>query len=545
MEFLRKLFLQTQHHLTGLTASQKLAIGSCVGLIIVAMLWLANWAGSPMMVPLLDQPMTTEDLGPIQQQLDTMQVEYQVAGSTLMVPASEQYAIRAHLAQAQVLPRDTSIGFSKLIENNQIWASQKQQDQQWGLALSTELSRVLREFDDLSDARVFLDRTTRRMIGQASVVPTASVFVRPVSGIQLSRKQIHAIASTVSAAVAGLAPTNVRVADMTTGKSYAVPAPGEDYGQDLEVRHQKESYFANKIKSLFEIPGLLVTVYAELNDEATEVLDEKYGKPPILTDESESESETRTRGGEEPGVNPNTSVAISPGAMKESKERSRTKTTFDAKVDRTVTRSDRGRYALEKLSASVNVPRSYLAAVFRGSHEGKEPTDEDLDVWAKPKLESMRELILPVLHLSPADKEQVQVAWIHDEPVYAQAETVEAGTSEGMMQLVHAYGGRAGLGVLAFMSMVMMLMLVRRASEGPILPGEEVPKMPSRNAMDDDMMADDMGQAEVSDAMLMGKEVDEATLQNQKVVDQVVELVQDDPDASVSILKRWIDAEQR
>ena len=69
MEFLRKLFVQTSTHLKGLSVSQQLAIGSCVALVVVSTLWLVSWAGSPVMVPLLDQPMDADELAAIQQRL--------------------------------------------------------------------------------------------------------------------------------------------------------------------------------------------------------------------------------------------------------------------------------------------------------------------------------------------------------------------------------------------------------------------------------------------------------------------------------------------
>ena len=82
------------------------------------MLWLMNWAGSPVMVPLLDQPMTAEELAAIQQRLEAMAVKHKVVGDMVLVPADDQYRLYARLAQSQVLPRDTSIGFAKLIEKS-------------------------------------------------------------------------------------------------------------------------------------------------------------------------------------------------------------------------------------------------------------------------------------------------------------------------------------------------------------------------------------------------------------------------------------------
>lgn len=560
MEFLRKLFLQTQQNLKGLTASQKLAIGSCAALIVVALVLMMNWAGSPVRVPLLDQPITGEELAAIQSKLESSGVKYTVSGDRIMVPAADQYRLRAQLAEAQLLPRDTTIGFAKLIEKNSSpWLNMAEQDRRWALALSNELSQVLREFHGVAEARVFLDKTMKRQIGQPSVTPTASVFIRPKVGQKLEPVQFAAMAGMVSAAVGGLDPTNVKVADMLTGRSYTVPNPDEaSQVDDLADRRAKEEYYANKIRSLLapRIPGILVEVYAKLDAESTQTIEEKHGRPVMTSDKSETETSRSGRSAEEPGVNPNTSVAIGGGGQSEQMERTKTETLFDGKVDRTVTKTEKPRHVITELFASVNVPRSYLAAIFR-SIQNKEPTDLDLEKFATPELTKIKNQVMKTLAMTGEDEEQkrVQVDWFPDDmtlmPGGSQA---EAGAGEGMINLVQTYGGKAGLGALAAFSLLMMLMLVRRAAEGPVLPGEEPPspqvirlrsgRKKGDDAIDMNMGDEVVGEAEASDALLVGKEVDERTLQSQKVIDQVTEMVKEDPEAAVGILRRWMETDK-
>lgn len=557
MEFLRKLFVQTQSHLKGLTASQRLAIGSCAGLIVLALLWLVNWSGSQTMVPLLDQPMSADEIAPIRQRLEAMQITHKVQNGVLLVPADQEYQVRAQLAQAQALPRDISLGFTRLIEKNMSpWQDLTEKDWLRGVALGNELARTLQCFEGIEDARVFLDRTVKRTIGQPPVVPTASVFVKPAAGVQLTRDRVFAMANMVSAAVGGLDVTKVRVADMTTGRSYAVPSLEDTLAfSDLEDRQKKETYFANKIRDLFDIPGLLVAVHAALDEESTQVIKEEHGKPVMVADESESETMARGQQADEPGVNPNTSVAISSGGNSENMEKNRTKSTFDGRVDRTVTKTEKPRHGIQKLFASVNVPRSYLEAIYKKANEGKVPTDEELNALARTELDvKIRNQVLGVLGLGRGEEDQVKVAWIHDDATIQLGEAMQAGTTDGMLALVRVYGGKAGLGALAFVSLVMMLMMVRRVSEGPVLPGEEPPArqvihIKGRRKADEVMemtVGDEpVGDAEVSGALLVGREVDEHTLHSQEVVGQVVEMINDDPETTVGILRRWMDTDQK
>ncbi|HSW46296.1 MAG TPA: flagellar M-ring protein FliF C-terminal domain-containing protein [Phycisphaerae bacterium] len=561
MEFLRKLFVQTQQHLKGLTVSQRLAIGSCVALIALSLLWVMNWAGSPVMVPLLDQSISGEELTAIQNKLDSLGVKYTIVGDRVMVSVADQYRVRGQLAEAQLLPRDMTLGFAKLIEKNSSpWLNMAEQDRRWGLALSNELSQVLCGFNGVADAKVFIDKTTKRMIGQPPVTPTASVFIRPKAGVTPTAAQFAAMANMVSAAVGGLDPTNVKVADMVTGRSFTMPSE-EDAGllDDLSDRRAKEEYFANKLRSLLapHVPGILVEVHAKLDAEATQTVEEKHGKPVILTDKSETETSNRGRSAEEPGVNPNTSVAIAPGGNPESTERTKAETVFDGKVDKTITRTDKPRHVIRELFASVNVPRSYLSAIFKSIH-GKDPSDLDLEKFATPELAKIKKQVMSLLAMTGEQDEEkrVQVDWFHDD-VSAQVggQAAQAGGDDGMMQFVRAHGGKAGLGALAAFSLLMMLMLVRRVAEGPVLPGEQPPspqlirvrsgRKRGGEVVDMTFGEEVVGEAEASDALLFGREVDEQTLHARKVIDQVVELVKEDPEASVNILRRWMEPDKK
>lgn len=561
MEFLRKLIAQTVAHLKGLTVSQRLAIGSCAALIVVALVYLVHWASTPTMVALLDQPMTSQEIAQIEQKLTAMGAIHKTVNGTVMVPTADRVRLYAQLAESQTLPRDTSWGFNELIKETSVWASGEEKERQFCLALQNQLAQVLRRFDGIEDARVFVNNVMRRGIGKPAVLPTASVFLRPKGGLEFSRDRIAAIANTVAGAVAGLDPTQVKIADMVSGRSYALPSTEEVADTaDLEARQKKEAHYANKIRELYaSIPGLLVAVHARLDDQTTSTVKEEYGKPVPTRDRSESSTQTRGPAGQEPGVNPNTSVAISAaGGPAENTEKNTTETEYDAKVDRTLTKIEKRANGIQKLFASVNVPRSYLAAIFKRQNNGKDPTDVEMDTFAAPELAKMKGQVRRVLGLAKEEAdEQIEVTWIHDDAtIQMGGQPAEAGPPEGVLSLVKANGGKVGLGALAVLSLLMMLMMVRRVSEGPVLPGEEPPtpqviriksgkKKGAVEEIDLTVAEEPIGEAALSDSLLVGKEIDESTLHRQKVVDQVVEMINDDPEGTVGILKRWIDTEPK
>lgn len=567
MEFLRKLVLQTQNHLKGLTLSGRLAIGSCAALILVSLLWLVQWGARPELVPLLDQPIPAAELAPIETRLNSLGVDYKVVGEVVMVPAESRPRLLAQLSESQALPRDMSIGFDKLISESNVWLSQDEQSWRRTVALGNELSKILREFSGVQEARVLLDRNMKRTVTGPPLTPTASVFVKLAPGESLTRERTYAIASLVSRSVAGLDITRVAVTDARTNRSMSVPAADDVAGfgaDELELLAKKEEHYARKIRDvLANIPGLLVAVHAELDPESRKETRQEYAKPVVVTEETESTTQDRAAPGDGPGVVPNTAARVGGSAVPVDRmEKNTSKSTYEVKQTSIVT-TESLRNGIKRLSASVNVPRSYLAAIYRNANKGKEPSDEELKTTAQEELKKITEIVRKALAIQ-TDADAVAVEWFHDDAIAQLGGNVAEATAGGdLMAFMRLYGGRVGLGALGAFSLLMMLMMVRKVSEGPVLPGEEPPKQvirivtrkKSKNLKDREEELDDpealvvntppVGEAMAREQLLVGREVDENTLRMQQVVQQIAEMIQDDPKASADILQRWIDSENQ
>ena len=554
MEYFRKLILQTRQYLTGLNTSQRLAIGACAAAMGLSMLWLISWAGSAEMVPLLDQRLTAAEVGRITQVLDAERVRYRVTGDMISVPSADRARLQARLAQQNALPEDISIGFDKLIADSSPWLSADEQSWRRAVAKGNELSKVLRNFDGVRDARVFLDVNVKRRIDQPAVQPTASVFVKLAPGTEMTRERVFGIASFVARAVPGLLISNVGVTDAVTGVSHSVPRPEDTLAfDDLDDRQKKERYFADRIRELLNnIPGLRVAVHAELNPELTRITREEHGKPVPTRERTENTESSEVPPSGEPGVVSNVTPNAPVAAGGSRTEKSLSEVTYDARADSTRTTIERPRHGLVSLSVAVNVPRSYLAAIYRKSNEGREPSDQELAGFAgtadtMTKIQNMVQGILPAAEQAES---KVTVAWFHDDASIAFADVMQAGVPAGMIDYVRTYGGQAGLGALALLSLLLMLLMVRRVGEGPVLPGEEPPEprglfgrktRAAQPEMEEFVASPPVGEAAPSDQLLVGMEVDEKTLHTQKIIDQVADMVKDDPQMSASILQRWIE----
>lgn len=550
MEFLRKLFVQTQGHLRGLSVSQRLAIGSCVALIVVALLWMVNWASAPERVPLLDQSLTAEEMGRIQDRLSALGVDHKVSGDLILVPAASRARLLAQLEQGNLLPRDISLGFANLMEQSSPWLSQDEQHFRRSVALSNELSAVVGQFEGVQSARVFIDRSMKRMVGRPSVAPTASVFVRLEPGKTMDRKFVHAVANFVSRSVAGLDISSVGVTDSTTGRSFSVPRREDGLAfDDLEDRQKKEQYFAGKIRELLaHIPGVLVAVHAELSPESVRRTEHTVDRPVILEEETESTTQDRSRAGTGPGVNPNVSAAVGGAGTTDRTEQKRSMTRFTGEPSRTTTHTEKGRHDITGLSAAVIVPRSYLVGIYKQEHEGAEPTDAELEAATRESvLAKIERQVVRALDLT--DPSQVEVEWFHDDAAMAVGfDLMQAGMGDGVTGFVRAHGAKAGLLFMAATSLLMMFMMVRKVGEGPVLPGEE-PSSPGGGRGRGRLKGGEslgggaaaVGDAHESHQLLEGIEVDQRTVRTQQMIDQIAGMVKEDPETAAGILQRWID----
>jgi flagellar M-ring protein FliF len=96
---------------------------------------------------------------------------------------------------------------------------------------------------------------------------------------------------------------------------------------------------------------------------------------------------------------------------------------------------------------------------------------------------------------------------------------------------------KAVLGVLAVAALGMMFMLIRKSGKRPEMPTvEELVGLPPELETPSDVIGD----ALEGEAPLAGIEVGEDEVQSQKMLEQVAEMVKDNPEVAAKLLNRWI-----
>ncbi len=97
------------------------------------------------------------------------------------------------------------------------------------------------------------------------------------------------------------------------------------------------------------------------------------------------------------------------------------------------------------------------------------------------------------------------------------------------------------LSILALAALGLMALTVRRATKAEKLPtAEELIGLPPALSGEADLV----GEAGEADAALAGIELTDESIQSQKVLEQVLDMVKQRPGEAAGVLNRWIQADQ-
>ena len=577
---------RVREQLAGLTASQRMLVGTLVAVMALTLMYWGRYAGTADLVPALDQTLTDDQIGPINRQLDMSGVPHSVVNGRVMIPADRKAEVLANLMYAQALPTDTHSAFEEMSSKSLNWfSSQTEREAVYNHATELELAAAIRRWPGVSDARVVINNKNERHIGE-STPPTAMVDVRTRNGTDKSqvKQLVQAAADGVAGAVSGLLPQNIRV--IVNGVSARVPSAAADAGgmdgsNVFELREQNEAWLEQKIRAHLEfIPNATVTVTCDVDNQTKDEHVTKYDKTGAFTQTTmehnqTAESHTTDGAAREPGAASNDGVSgpgggdvtggggsgPSAGAVTSNststEDQQQQSQAYVPSVDQHIT-TPAGKAVVQ--SAAVCVPVSYVTKRFRAANPSiKDPTDADLQRAAAAEVANLRQQVATVVGLASVERVSVDT-FVDDTSTDL---TMAAAAAPGMSASSAALGGltghakEIGVGVLAVVSLAMMFQMARKSTI--VLPVGTSPSLAglglnSTAYQGDDEEADDRDRrsgaarntaADVSQAAMLidgmeGMELDPETLRTQQMLDQVSTLVKEDPDAAAALVKRWV-----
>lgn len=542
MDLLKAQLARIQQQLGGLTASQKMLAGTLVAVMVFTLMWWAKYAGEPDMEPVLNQSLAQQDIAQITSRLDSKGIHYQVSGDKIMVPADRKIEVLADLTYAHALPRDIKSGFDEMVKQMNPFDSESRDEAMYNEAKARTLVEIIRMLPGVSDAMVMIDPTTERRFNGDSIQPTASVAITTRGDGQANPKLLaEDSAALVGGAQSGLARSRINI--VIDGVPRPVRDPGEDdmVGGDslLDTTRQWDEYYRGKIaEQLRFIKGAFISVNMAVDNTTSHVqqhtIDEKKSMKAETDIETRSTETTGGPGGADAGVAPNTQLSIPSGGGGgggggSTTEDDKTKIAILPSYSDNDTRKPAGTATVT--SAAVRVPHSYFVGIFKNLNGGKDPDEAALKQMETTEFENIRREVKACTHV---DSDDAVVVAEYNDPYVPPVVTQQAASP--VPALVGTHAKEIAVGALAFLSLFMVSMMVRKGSPAPIPAVAAAPPEPTIHPVPSDLA----GEVGEGDPLLDAMELDEEAVKTQQMLDQVQKMVTENPDSAATLVKRWL-----
>jgi flagellar M-ring protein FliF len=350
----------------GLSASRKVSLIASF-LLSLAVLGGVVYLASKPKLTLLYGGMAPAEAQKVVEYLESKKITYDVSdgGRAIMVPAQQVYSVRMGLA-SQGIPTlsDGGVGF-ELFDKPTFGMSDFMQRANYYRALQGELSRTIRQLDEVANARVLIVVPEDKLFGQDHQQAKASVFVQLQPGRSLSDSQVRSIRFLVANGVEGLQPERVAVVD-SSGRAMAesddsTAATGPLSDKQRQARAELEAYLQDKAQSMLDQvlgPGqAVVRVASEIDYSSTQETSEKYDpKNSVVTTETSTTESTTTHSQDSSstpaGVTGN-SASSSPDAAGKSNEEKKENTSNQYQVGKTTESRINGSGSIKRLSIAL------------------------------------------------------------------------------------------------------------------------------------------------------------------------------------------------
>lgn len=306
-----------------------------------------------------------EDSAAIVDQLESDGVPYELgrSGSTISVPASKVAEVRIRLAQAGLPKGSASIGL-EIFDKTNFGATDFVQQVNFRRGLEGELARSINTLDGVRASRVHIVIPEDAIFAEDQQEATASVLLQLARGAQLGQDQVRGITNLVANSVQGLKQSGITIIDETgrvlfDGASLDSAFSAGASASQMELQRTYETRLQRDLEqTLAKVVGggrSAVTVRAQLNFDTVKTTDETFGTPEQRSSNTVTETFTGTNVGvgDVPGTGAN--GANNPGATtgQGNSDYSRTETTVNNEVPRSITETIAAPGSVERLSVSV------------------------------------------------------------------------------------------------------------------------------------------------------------------------------------------------
>jgi flagellar M-ring protein FliF len=445
---------------------------------------------------------STSQLRDIQTALGKAGLEAHVDGERIKVPSGQESKYMAALAESGALA-DFGGYLQKAVNANSFMLYGPQQEARTKVAIQSELQLVISRMKGIENAFVHIDQETKRGFREKNVV-TASVAVQPRGNRSLDEGTVTAIRSFVASAWAGLKPEAVTVVDLSGPRLFAgtggeSQSPGA-IGSYADTKKRLEFDWQEKISRLLVqiVPGALVATNVEFEPEISD--SGKLSQVPVDAARAESK-----------------------GAAAENR-------------------------AVKRVTVSVGVPNTHYLQIWRKEMAPAPGRSEaipsalalaEIEAAEKKKIEAA---IFPLLGNKTAVDSSSQVAITTFFPI-SSTTVAEASLRQRAQDWLVGNWSNVGLAALILVGLVMLRSMVKSVPSGSSL----APPQSGDAALTAPHHAPHLASSPASESGAIdetfrpnGRQPARGRGAGASLRDELAEIVRENPDSAVSLLRTWI-----
>lgn len=326
--------------------------------VVLAGLGFMRWVSTPSYTVLFAGMDASETSGVIDE-LESLGADYKLEGTSVMVPRSQLFDLRARLAGAGISGSPAPIGY-ELLDGEGLSVSDFKQQVDLKRAVEGEWARTISKFDGVRSATVHIVIPEDELFREATEPAKATVVVDPSR--TLAPHEVDTIVNAIAGGVDGLSPSDVTVAD-TAGNTLNMPdSTGGTFGtasRNLQATRAWEAAAAsNAMRQLEAIYGpgrASVTVSAVLDFDETSTEQEVYDPESATSLREQTIDERYSGAGSPPGGVVGVDGGPDVSEDTTTTEYERNELTREYGVDRTVTRTVNAPGTPERISVAVTV----------------------------------------------------------------------------------------------------------------------------------------------------------------------------------------------
>jgi len=554
MDFLSKATAQLTDLFKSMTPGARITAGLLLAVIVVSLGFLFNHQVTSSDTFLLGgEAFPASQIPAMEAAFDKAGLtSYELVGNRVRVPKGQQSAYMGALADAGALPPD----FGKFLEkaaSSSPFVSKKQLEHLHKQALIQELQLVIRSMKGIERASVLYDIQEKRNFGAEQIV-TASVSVKPVGSQLLDEERVNMVRHVMASAIAGLKPESVTVIDLN-GRNYPAESAtggisgsgGGSLDRYATIKSKYEAHWQNQVAmALRFVPGVQVTANVELDPETSHTEDINLIDPKTVVYKQEETSRNKTSESGGPGGRPglqgqqtaNQSARVGSGESTRMNEEDSHTSTLSV-VPSTVKKISQHGLTPKRVTVSVGVPSNYYTKIWNernppaDGQPPKKPTDAEIqtiETKVKADLENTVVQLLPSpgTTVDPFPRVMVTTFQSLEEPPMP-AETMQAQA----MTLLAQHGNTVGMVLVALIALMVLRAMIRSAPSPEPAAAAEAPSPALSLITPDDEPSE-------SESPTVKSRLKRRGPGGPSLRDELSELVKEDPDAAVSILRTWI-----